>query len=444
MNLKTTKMKKTVFILAALILLSVVRVNAQPQNAQQQVASVINYSSLEKKLEKSNKNIEHAKRSTKVKTWTDHAELLIDIYNVHNDVLFLGMTTQEAKIMMQNPDEIKESQDGADLIQEYVYDRVTLKFRNDELEKWTETKPIVENPLQEARTAIDKAIELNDGSDDKSIADAINKLKSAYEWQAIINYENKDFDASYDCFMEILNLNELPVMDKDVVDSLIIYNAGRTAMESNKYGEAVEHFQRLESMDYNEPFLYIYYEQSLMAAGDTVKAVEVIQKGFGKYPDNQIIMNEMINYYITTEQPDEALKLLSVAKNRDPENVSYYFAEAVMYEKLENFEEAESVYKKCLEIDPEYFNAAYNLGVLYYNSAVNLYEEASLTADNNKFQELDTQGDEMLKKAVPYMERANEIDPADIYVLDNLRKIYYRLEMTDEYNDVVEKLKALE
>lgn len=429
-------MKKTVFILATLILLSVVRVNAQ--------ASAINYSSLENKLEKSNDNIENAKRNTKVKTWTDRAELLVDIYNVHSDVLYIGMSTNEAKLMIQNPNEILQSQDGADVIQEYVYDRVTLTFRNDQLEKWTDTKPIFEDPLPEARKAIDKAVELNDASDDKSIAEVIDKLKSAYERQAVAEYENKDFEASYNCFMDILDLNELPVMDKSIVDSIIIYNAGRTALESKMYDKAEEHFRKLETIDYNEPFLYVYYEQCLLATGDTAKAVEVIQKGFVRYPENQPIMNEMINYYINTEQPDEALKLLALAKDRDPENVTYYFAEAVMQEKLGNFEEAERVYLQCLEMDPEYFNAAYNLGVLYYNRAVNLYEEASLTSDNNEFQELDKQGDEMLKKAVPYMERASQIDPLDTYVLQNLRNMYYRLEMTDKYNEVVEKLKALQ
>ncbi|MBN2480109.1 MAG: tetratricopeptide repeat protein [Bacteroidales bacterium] len=430
-------MKKIVFLLATLILLSGVRVNSQ-------VASVINYSSLEKKLDKSNNNIEHAKRSTKVKTWTDHAELLVDAFNVHNDVLYIGMGTSEAVLFLQNPREIQTSQEGPNQIEEYVYDRVTLKFINGELANWTETNPIVDNALTKARDAINRAIELNtNGKENSRIANAVSTLQSAYEIKAVLDYDKGDTESSYRSFAEILNLGKLPVMDQNAVDSVIMYNAGRTALESENYSDAVKYFTELTALDYSDPFLYVYLEQSLLATGDTAKAVSTIQEGFSKYPENQAIMNEMINYYINTQQPDEALKLLSVAKQRDPENVSYYFAEAVMQENLGNIDEAEKVYLECLEMEPDFFNAAYNIGVLYYNKAVKLYEEASLTTDNAEFQRLDTEGDAMLKKAVPYMERASEIDPTDSYVLENLRNVYYRLEMTDKYNEVVEKLKNM-
>jgi tetratricopeptide (TPR) repeat protein len=429
-------MKKAFLLIATLIYFTGAQVMSQ-------TASVINYSSLERKLGNSDDDIQSDRRNTRVSTWVDRADLFVDIFNVHNDVLYIGMSTAESKLMMQNPNEIQTSQDGPNKIEDYVYDRVTLRFVNDQLESWTETQPLVDNPLEKAKEAIDKAIELNDGGDDEDIQEAIAKLQGAYEIKAVLAYDNQDFEASYNSFSEVLALNELPVMGGIEADTVILYNTGRTALESGKYPEAVELFTKLDQMDYSEPFIYIYLEQSLMATGDTAQAVEMIRKGFNKYPENQPIMNEMINYYINTSQADQALQLLNTAKQRDPENISYVFAEAVMYEMTENFDEAERVYLECLDMDPEYFNAAYNLGVLYYNEAVKIYEQASMTTDNNEFQELDAQGDETLKKAIPYMERASEIDPTDTYVLENLRNIYYRLDMTDNYNDIVNKLQNL-
>ena len=438
MKLKNNKMKRIVLLLATAIFFVGVTVKAQT------TVSAVNYSSLEKKIDKSDKDIQNEKKAAQVKTWTDRAELLVDVYNVHNDVLYKNMSTTEAKILLPNP-KIETSQEGADQIEKYIYDRVTLTFRNGKLESWTETNPIVSDPLSKARTAVDEAISLNtEGNEDNRIQDAIAKLQKGYEMEAVLEYEKDSMEASYEDFTDIIDLYDLPVMSGIPMDTLILYNAGRTAIESDHNKEAVGFFEKLDEMNYNEPYVYVYLEQSLMAIGDTAKAVQYIDKGFNKYPDNQAIMNEMINYYITTGQTDQALKLLDVAKQKDPNNVSYVFAEAAMYDRIGDADKAEEISLQCLDMNPDFYDAAYNIGVLFYNKAVKYYEEASRTSDNAEFQKLETEGDDMLKDAIPYMERASQIDPNDIYSLQNLKNMYYRLEMTDKYEEVVKKLEALQ
>ena len=97
-------MKKALFLIATLIYFTGAQVMSQ-------TASVVNYSSLEKKLNNSNDDIQNDKKNTKVSTWTDRAELLVDIFNVHNDILYAGMGTAEAKLMLQNPKEIQTLSD---------------------------------------------------------------------------------------------------------------------------------------------------------------------------------------------------------------------------------------------------------------------------------------------------------------------------------------------
>jgi tetratricopeptide (TPR) repeat protein len=107
------------------------------------------------------------------------------------------------------------------------------------------------------------------------------------------------------------------------------------------------------------------------------------------------------------------------------------------------FEDAERSYKACMEINPDYFDAAYNLGVLYFNKAVKIYEEASKVTDNTAYEKVKKEGDDILLQAVPYMQKAHEIDPKDRASLETLKTIFYRLKMDDQYNKVVEELKAL-
>jgi len=406
--------------------------------------SVVNYSALEKQLNKSVSNTENAKKSTKVKTWTDYVSVLVDVYNVHNEVLYMGMTPTEARLFLSQPNEVRQAQDGADQIENYVYDRITLTFRNGELVDWTETNRLVANPLPLAEDAIYKAIEINTGksSDVRRIESALEELKTAFEFEAILQYEKENFDLSYNNFAKVIELSNIPELSTPV-DDIVIFNAGRVAVDARMFEEAANHFSQLESANYDEPFLYIYLKQAYFETGDTAKGVEIMNKGFNRYPENSAIMIEMINYYLITDQAPEALELLKLAQQREPDNVSYVFAEATLYDRIGEVDLAVDTYKKCLEMDPDLYDAAYNLGVLYYNEAVRLYEEASNTTDNAAAQQLNDDGNDLLRLAIPFMRRASEIDPTDVYSLESLQRIYYRLQMNEEYQEVVNKLESL-
>jgi tetratricopeptide (TPR) repeat protein len=318
-----------------------------------------------------------------------------------------------------------------------------MKFRNGVLDGWVDTKPIHPDPLTEAIKALDEANKLNtDGKADKDIKEAIITLKAALETEAVVQYDKKNFKGAHASFVKILDLNKLPQM-KNVVDTIYYYYGGRAAMEDSNYAEANRMFEEAVANKFEDPFLYVFRKQSYFGSGDTAKGVAAIKEGFNKYPENQSILIEMINYYLTSDQADEALKLLGVAKAGDPQNVSYTFAEATLYDKMGRFEDAERSYKSCLEINPEYFDASYNLGVLYFNKAVKIYEDASKITDNVAYEKARMEGDDVLKQAIPYMEKAHEIDSTDKPSLETLKTIFYRLKMDDQYNKVVEQLKAL-
>jgi len=146
---------------------------------------------------------------------------------------------------------------------------------------------------------------------------------------------------------------------------------------------------------------------------------------------------------MVTDQTDDALQKLAIAKAGDPQNVSYVFAESSLYDRLGRFEDAERSYKACIEMDPNFFDANFNLAVLYFNKAVKIYEDASKITDNTAYEKVKTEGDNVLLQAAPYMEKAHEIDPTDRSSLETLKTIFYRLKMTEKYQEVVDELNAL-
>ncbi len=433
-------MKRISWFLVSLILFAGSGLKAQTVEG---ATTALNYTGLENKLKKSDSDIQDPKKSVKAKTWTTRASTLVNIYNVHNDILSKGMDPVSVKLFMKDPKEIKTAQDGADKVDEYVYDRVILTFRNDVLEHWTETRKIHPDPLNEAIKAVNEAVKANtDGKADNDILEVVTMLKAALEYEGVGLYDKKDFKGSHETFVKLLDLNKLPQM-KNQIDTVYIYYAGRAAFESQNYPEANRLFAEAAANKFEDPFLYVFRKQSYFASGDTAKGVEVITEGFNKYPDNQSILIELINYYMTSNQVDAALKMLAVAKAGDPENVSFQFAESSLYDRMGRYEEAEKAYKSCIEMDPNFFDATFNLAVLYFNKAVKIYEDASKISDNTEYEKVKVEGDNMLLKAIPYMEKAHEIDPSDRPSLETLKTIYYRLKMNDKYQKVIEELNAL-
>jgi tetratricopeptide (TPR) repeat protein len=408
-----------------------------------EAAPALNYTGLEVKLKKSDADILNEKKNTKAKTWTARSQVFMDIFNVHNDLLSRGMDPMAAKLFMKDPKEIQTSQDGADKIETYVYERVNLVFKNGKLDKWVETSKIHPDPLPEAEKALNEAIKLNaDGKADAEILKIIEDLKMSFQIEAINAYENKEFGAAHDNFVKILDLNKLPQM-KGRVDTILIYYAGRAAFENKDFKESNRLFEETASHNFVDPLLYVFRKQSYFGSGDTAKGVEVIRDGFNKFPEDQSIMIELINYYIDADLVEEALEMIAKAKAGDPENISYFFTEGTLFDRLGRFEEAEKAYKSCLEKNPDYFDANYNLGVLYYNRAVKVYEEASKIMDNTEFDKKQKEGDEILKQVIPYMEKASVVNPAERSSLETLKTVYYRLKMEDKREEVVKKLNAM-
>ena len=67
-------------------------------HAQEMTTPMLNYSSLEKQLAKSDEDIKDPKQSVKAKTWFTRAELFQDINDVNIEFLRFGMPTSEVQL----------------------------------------------------------------------------------------------------------------------------------------------------------------------------------------------------------------------------------------------------------------------------------------------------------------------------------------------------------
>ena len=108
------------------------------------------------------------------------------------------------------------------------------------------------------------------------------------------------------------------------------------------------------------------------------------------------------------------------------------------------FDKALVSFKKVLAIDSLNRDANYNVGVLYYNQAVNIivdmdYDEVDLLT----FDKLENEVNDLFRTALPYLNRVYDINPNDERILEGLSGIYFGLHELDKYNRFQKELTAV-
>jgi len=148
------------------------------------------------------------------------------------------------------------------------------------------------------------------------------------------------------------------------------------------------------------------------------------------------------------EEPDNHALYLNLAVLVDNEHKALSEDEDADATKLqESFEMAVKNYEKTLEIKGDDLVANYNLAALY-NEKANVYYREVGAMDIKEYQdrgdEVAKKGNEFIEKALPYMEKAYELQPDDIDAVSALQVFYTKLKMNDKAEVMANKLDELE
>ena len=307
-------------------------------------------------------------------------------------------------------------------------------------------KKLSDDPLTTAYDSYMKALELDEsGKSGKTIKIKLTLLTNDLTNQAVEAFQAEDYDKALASFEQIMAIQEIDIVKEDnpgAIDTVIIFNAGLAAYNGENYDKAIQYYNEVAKHGYNGARTYSLISDSHKLNGDTIAALDALKTGFEKYPEDNGVLTSMIQIYLDMNKTDEAMKYLEMAISQDPTNTTYYFAQGTLYEKIKDEENAIKTYEAALKIDPEFFNANYNLGALYYNKGVQQIEVANAVPpnENERYQAETKKADIWWEKALPYMEKCNELQPDDSMVLESLKNLYYRMKQMDKYNAVLEKL----
>lgn len=297
-----------------------------------------------------------------------------------------------------------------------------------------------DDALNQAVEAFKKAKSMDEGGN----YDGLSDIKIDNIWGTMINkgaeaYNQEDYDAAVEYFGKSAMLKP--------EDTTAYYYAGIAAQQDQDYDVALENYYKLVDLDYHNVDIYssiIYLERS--HNNDNTQALEVVQQAREHFPENEALMKEEINLLIITERTDEAKAKLQTAIQAEPDNANLYYNLAYINEKTGDNDAAIANYKKAIEADPNYFDATFNLAVNHYNKAAEILKEANemdLRTYQKEGKAIEEKAQVEFASALPYLERAHEIDPQDRVVLETLQTVYVQLKMNDKAEAVNTKIEAL-
>lgn len=105
---------------------------------------------------------------------------------------------------------------------------------------------------------------------------------------------------------------------------------------------------------------------------------------------------------------------------------------------------SKSTYTKVLALDPSDIGANYNMGILYYNQAVQLINQSDYDIDIVALNDIQDNSVKLFKESLPFMEKAYQLDPKRRETLLGLSGIYFSLnekEKSDIYKQKLQEIK---
>lgn len=278
--------------------------------------------------------------------------------------------------------------------------------------------------------------------------DIKSKIKEYYSQnQNLIAYgahlfENKKYDETIKVFDIYLGIPKLPMMADEIkLDSnyyMIKYYNAIAATNAEKSEKAIQLYKELTNEGYQELQVHQLLYEEYFKLKDTVNYVKVLKAGFEKFPQEAWFLQNLINYYIFTNQSKEALTYLNNAIEREPNIAQYYYVKGNLAESMGLIKDAREAFDKSLELDPNNADSYAGIGRLKYNQAVKMSDSANEIKDNKLYNAAKDKADLVFKESIPFFKKASEINPKEGEYKRTLRTLYYRLKMDKEF-DALEK-----
>ena len=443
-------MKKVLFLAAAMLALTLPAANAQKVNTAKELA----------KLEKADATSMDAKKGASASTWVARGKAYADAYALPTKELGQGVPVQVLQMNVGQPAGMVESslQGQPAVVLQYEYVDVYVDPASGFIIGWDQKLAVKENLAETAITSLAKAYEMDKKQESKIAPIALNLSNSLAEQGNALNGMGRMVEAAQTFLLAFEALNVVP---STTVNYDYLYNAGMlmTMHAASLEGdEAIAAFQAGEQIfntaiasGYADAqgniFYYLfhcYYGQKAVAGADALaKAKDALLAGIQKFPKNNTILDGLMQLYTAEEgvgDPAELVSMIETSLKEDPTNYDLWFGRGRVFNALKNYDECVKSFEKCVELRPTDFEPNFYVGYFIVEKANSLIE--ALNANSNiSYEEYEAENAKVnlvYAEAIPWLEKAYEINPTDANTISYLNQLCFRLRdmdgMMDKYN----------
>lgn len=108
------------------------------------------------------------------------------------------------------------------------------------------------------------------------------------------------------------------------------------------------------------------------------------------------------------------------------------------------FDKSKNSFLFVIELDSNNYTANYNMGILYYNEAVNIIKGLDPDIDLITLELIQEETVDLFKKALPFMLKARDLNPKRKETLIGLSGIYFSLNELEKSEQIENEIKLLE
>ncbi len=261
----------------------------------------------------------------------------------------------------------------------------------------------------------------------------------------------KDYDTALKYYQMVLDsgytgeTEEFIATDKETgeVKAFESENLRNIALKTGQYIKPEKRVTESKKGEVLRNMTLIYIEQ-----GDTEKATALMKTARAENPSDVYLMRADADMSYKMGDVARYNELMEKIVATDPENPELYFNLGISNDQLGNKEKALEYYTKALELKPEYEAALINLAALKLSGEDKLVEEmnslGNSAADNKRYDELKIERQNTYKEALPYLEKAYNINPSNQNVVKYLMNIYGQIGEDAKYKEMKTKLEAME
>ncbi len=182
----------------------------------------------------------------------------------------------------------------------------------------------------------------------------------------------------------------------------------------------------------------------LVQSGKKQEAIAAVQEARKDAPDDSALMMSEANLYYELKDIPNYQRIIKEAIEKNPNDPELYFNLGVTNSNSKLPVEAEKYFKKAIELKPDYTDAYINMSELKLRDDEKFVNDMSKlgtsVADTKKYDVIKANRSKMFADALPYLEKAYELDSKNDAVAKTLLSVYKAMDLTQKAKDLKAKM----